>query len=101
MSLVQFQSPDRNFQLMQNAWAAELNPLLRNPANKSIILENVQLQAGSNTINTLLGRKLQGWSIVRQRGPAQIYDNQDNNQTPELTLILISSAAVSVNIEVF
>ena len=85
----------------QVQWAAILNPLLGNPMNGVSILKNVPLKAGSNTINTLLGAALQGWFIVRQRGPASIYDEQDNNQSPNLTLVLVSSANVNIDLAVF
>lgn len=99
--LTQFQSDDRDFQLLQNSWASQLNPLLDNPSLKSIILENIVLTSGTNVVNHKLGRKLQGWRIVRQRSAASVYDNQDANQQPALTLVLVSSANVSVNLEVF
>ena len=87
--------------LLQNRWVPILNALLRRPQLSSSVLANVQLVAGTNTINTLLGANLQGWSIIRQRGAATVYDQQDSNSTPNLTLILVSSAAVSVDILVF
>lgn len=99
--LTQFQSDDRNMQLMQNSWAADINPLLQNPSLQSIILPRVSLAIGSNTINHRLGRKLQGWRLVRQRAAASIYDTQDNNTMPQLTLLLTSNAVVIVDIEVF
>lgn len=99
-SLPQFQGGDTTFQLQQNKWAGILNPLIANPANNSLILKNVTLQVGPNNIPHLLGRKLQGWTIVRKRGPADIYDQQDSNQTPALTLILVSDTAVTLDIEV-
>lgn len=99
--LVQFQSDDRNFQMMQNSWASEINPLLSRPLNQSNILNNVVLINGTTVVNHLLGRKLQGWFIVGQNASAIIYDAQANNQKPELTLVLISNAAVTVNIAVF
>ena len=86
---------------MQTKWASILNPLLGNPVNNGSILKNVSLKSGSNTINTMLGRPLQGWSVVRQRGAAEIYDDQDANQSPNLTLVLVSNAAVSVDLLVF
>ncbi len=101
MALPQFQTDDKDFQLMQNSWASQLNPVLANPTTKSSILKNVQLIAGTNTINHLLSRKLQGWKLVRKRAAAEIYDEQDANQSPQLTLILVSNAQVSVDIEVF
>jgi hypothetical protein len=90
-----------SLQMLQTRWRSILNPLLANPTNNASILKNVSLKTGTNTVNTLLGQKLQGWSIVRQRGAASIYDQQDSNQSPELTLILVSSANVSVDLAVF
>lgn len=79
-------------------WASILNPFLQRPV--PIILENVSLISGSNTINHLLGHKLHTWKIVRQRAQASIYDNQDANQMQDLTLVLVSDAPVVVDIEV-
>ena len=101
MSLAYFQSDDRTLSLLQTSWSQQLNPIINSAPNNSTILTSVALVSGTNTINHLLGRKLQGWKIVRQRSSASIYDNQDNNQQPTLTLILISNAAVVVDIEVF
>lgn len=87
--------------MLETKWASILNPLLGNPSNNASILKNVNLIAGTNTVNTLLGQKLQGWRIVRQRGPASIYDNQDINQSPQLTLLLVSDNPVVIDLEVF
>lgn len=99
--LPNFQNDDKDFQLMQNSWSSKLNPLIANPMNSVSILKNVVLAIGSNTINHKLGKKLTGWQIVRQRASATIYDNQDNNQSPALTLVLISSGAVTIDLAVF
>lgn len=101
MLLPQFQNDDRPFQLMQNSWGAILNPLLQNPSNIPVVLKSVALINGTTYVNHLLQRKLQGWKIIRQRASASIYDDQDNNAQPDLTLKLISSAAVTVDLEVF
>lgn len=86
---------------METKWASIINPFISNPSLSSSIINNVSLKNGTTVINHLLGRKLQGWRLCRVRGPATIYDNQDKNQTPELTLVLISNAVVDVDIEVF
>lgn len=86
---------------MQNRWASILNPVISNPSGQSIILPNVLLANGTTVVNHMLGRKLIGWRVIRIRGLAGIYDTQDNNQTPASTLILVSNAAVSVDLEVF
>ena len=101
MALPIIHADNKDMQLMQNQWASQLNPILKNPTNNKSVLKNVQLLTGSNTINHKLGQKLQGWSIVRQRSLASIYDNQDSNQQQNLTLVLISSADVVCDIEVF
>ncbi len=86
---------------MQTAWATQLDPLLSNPCLQSIILKNVALINGTTVINHKLSRKLQGWKLVRIRAAATIYDSQDTNPSPDLTLRLVSNAAVICDIEVF
>lgn len=86
---------------MQNAWATQLNPLLANPLAQGQLLKSVSLVSGSNSINHKLGRKLQGWIIVRLRASATVYDTQDANQSPAVTLQLTASAPVTVDLWVF
>lgn len=101
-TLPQFQSDDRVFQMFQSQWASNINPVINNPTNQGILLKNVSLTAaGPNMVNHLLGRKLIGWKIVRQRAAASVYDTQDANPSPELTLSLVTSANVSVDLEVY
>lgn len=86
---------------MQSSWASEINPIIARQQNQSIILKNISLASGTTTINHRLGRELQGWKIVRQRSAANIYDDQDHNEMPSLTLRLVSNANVIVDLEVF
>jgi hypothetical protein len=65
------------------------------------ILPSVNLAVGLNKISHKLGRKLQGWFIVRQRASATIYDTQDVNKTPDINLYLNSSSIATVDIFVF
>jgi hypothetical protein len=67
----------------------------------SVILTQIQLSKGQTTVPHTLGRTLTGWQIIRQRGEANIWDNQDNNPNAGSYLLLSSSAAVSVDIIVF
>lgn len=87
--------------LMQTKWAGILNPLIGNPSLATRILPNQPLINGSNVINHGLGKALTGWRIVRLRASASVFDTQDSNPKPELTLLLTSSAAVVADIEVF
>lgn len=99
--LPKFGTADQALSQLQSTWAAALDPLLKLPIANSLILKNIVLSSGSNTINHKLGRNLMGWTIVRQRAGATIYDTQDTSPTPALTLTLVSSAPVSVDLLVF
>lgn len=101
MQLPYFQTSLKELSLLQTRWKAIIDPVIAIPSNQGSLLANVPLVNGSNTINHLLGRKLVGWSICRQNALASIYDAQDVNQHPELTLVLISNATVIVTLEVF
>lgn len=96
-----FQSNDQTFQLMQNSWVRVLNPIISNPSVNPTILKNITLKTGSNVINHLLGQKLVGWIVIRQRAEANVYDTQDTCQTPNLTLNLVSSADCVIDLMVF
>ena len=102
MQLPQIQSTVMGSVLMSlTRWRSILNPFVGNPSLNSVILENISLASGSNSVNHTLGRALTGWRIIRIRQSATIYDTQDVNPMPDLTLLLTASAACVVNIEVF
>ena len=86
---------------LSTKWAAIINPIIKNPSNNRNILKNVKLIAGTNVINHGLGAPLQGWNPIRIRAAATFYDQQDQNQMPDLTLVLVSSADVTIDLEVF
>jgi hypothetical protein len=98
MALPSFNTPDVTLSLVQSKWAAILDPVIDLPINHGITLKNVKLVTGNNKVNHRLDRKLQGWIIVRKRQAADIYDQQDTNQQPTLTLALNSSADCVVDI---
>jgi hypothetical protein len=78
-----------------------LNPIFNTQTLGGNLLSSISLIMGSNAINHKLGRTLTGWQIVRQRAAASIYDTQDTNSSPTLTLTLNSSAPVVVDLYVF
>lgn len=100
-SLPIFYTDNQDLSLLQTKWASILNPVIKNPTNQANILNNIKLINGTTVVNHLLGRNLQGWKVILQNAKASIYDAQSTNQTPELTLILISDALVTVSLEVF
>lgn len=87
--------------LASTSWASAIEPIINNAANQSIVLKNVSLVSGTNVVNHLLGQRLNGWKTTRVRALATIYDLQDTNPTPTLTLVLVASAPVVVDLEVF
>jgi hypothetical protein len=101
MSLPIFQTASKDLSLLQTNWAQQLNPVIQLPINSGSILQNVVLSSGLNVVNHKLGRKLQGWFIVRQNAAGSFYDSQDINPYPDLTLFLNSSATVTVHLFVF
>lgn len=94
-------SPKLPWDLANTKWAATLNPLLANPINNGLILSNLKLTSGANTINHFLNRPLQGYFVVLNSASTTFYDSQATNQRPDLTLILNASGATTVSLYVF
>ena len=104
MALPKFQqtnTSDQDLNTVQFNLVRTLNPVFDTPTLAGNLLQNVVLTAGDNSINHKLGRNLIGWQITRLRAASTIYDTQDTNKSPNLTLTLNSSAPVSVDIYVF
>lgn len=97
-TLTQFQTDDKDFQLMQNQWSAVLSPLLKNPLVAGNLLTGIALINGTLVINHKLGRTPQGWLIVDIDAAATVYRNAAFN---DLTLSLRSNAAANAAIYVF
>lgn len=96
-----YQSADQVTSRLQDAIIPALNRLLQNAFVQGSILKMVTLQVGSNQIPHGLNRKLQGWTLVRQRALANIYDTQDTNPSPQSTLSLVSDQVVTIDLYVF
>ncbi len=90
-----------DWETARTKWKSILDILLGNPSLDSIILNDVPLKNGFTTVNHKLGRKLIGWRIIRLNAIATIYDQQNTNQMPDKTLILVSNASVIASLEVF
>lgn len=102
MALKRVQSTDREINQLQTNLIDYIQPVINSQIVSGYVIQNVALRTGiSNVVPHGLGRPLIGWFIVRQRGPASVYDTQDTNTTPAQNLILITSADVSVNLFVF
>lgn len=96
------QTDDKDVNQLQRNVAKVLEPVASNPLVNGIILPSVALAFGDNDVPHKLGRTLQGWFIVRRHGNYRdIFDRQDTNTTPAMTLILNSSGTTTVDIYVF
>src|ERR1035438_7179512 len=89
---------DSDLATVQRNLVRVLQPVFNTPTLGGNLLIGQTLSVGANSINHGLGRNLNGWQIVRQRAQANIWDSQDANKTPNLTLALNSSAAVVVDL---
>ncbi len=98
MSLPNFQSDQREFQMMQSQWSAQIDPVLNLPQVKGLLLKDIVLSNGITIINHRLDRKQQGWIVTDINGAATIYRSQLFN---EKTLTLTSDAAVTVSLWVY
>lgn len=97
----QINTKDYELNRVQNNVGAAFESISNTPTLGGNLLQQVSLVTGTNIINHKLGRNLVGWQLTRQRGAASIYDNQDTNTMQNLTLILVSSANVVIDLYVF
>lgn len=87
---------------LQNAIADSINTILAKVSNDRTVLNGIKLIPGqNNVVNTTLNRTLTGYRIIGQTNQADVWDNQANNPSPNLTLWLECSVHVTVNLEVF
>lgn len=98
MQLPLQQTTVRDLSLIQTKWKAIIDPVLANPMTNMLILKNVAIVTGSNSVPHLLQQMQQGWVIVDIQGAAVIYRNGIFNDN---YLYLSSSANVTVSLGVF
>lgn len=64
-------------------------------------IAGVELASGSNTVNHRLQRALQGWRVTRLRAAAAVTLYEPTTGTDTLSLVLVASAACTVDLEVW
>ena len=77
-------------------------PMVQKVQNDSTFISNIVLKAANNptAVNHTLGRILLGYHLMPQ-GNAVIWDSQASNKQPQLTLLLNTSADVTINLLVY
>lgn len=93
-----FQDENQNFMLMQTRWQSVLNRWLGIPLSSGILLSDVVLASGANTINHLLARTQQGWMLTDINAAVTVYRSAAFN---DKTLTLTASGAATVSLYVF
>ena len=104
ISLNDFKDPQDQLRIInniQNNIEKTIDTIVSKNQNDSILLQNISLKTGDNIISHKLNKKITGWYIVRLRQPAIIYDTQDTNTQPNLTLLLTSDIDVIIDLLVF
>jgi hypothetical protein len=100
MSLALFKVQDPSVTLLENSWKSSIDPVLACPLVSGVLQKNIALTAGLNSVNTMLGRTLQGYLITGMHGAySEIYDVTSLN--PSLTLSLHSSVATTIDLYCF
>ncbi len=67
-----------------------------------ILLRDIPLLTGqTNLVNHKLQRKAVGYIVVRNNANSVVYDSQDTNDHPNLSLALLCSADTTVSLWVF
>lgn len=100
-AIARVQTTDRTINQLQSNIITGISQVIINPILDGTTLVSVPLVIGDNIVNHMLDRTLQGWFIVRQRASATIFDKQDSNATPDKTLVLNASGAVTLDIYVY
>lgn len=101
ITIARVQTADREINQLQSNIAQALGPLLSNDQAQGHLLKSIALASGSNSVNHGLGKALTGWSVARLRAQALVWDAQDANPTPDTTLSLVASAAVTLDLYVW
>jgi hypothetical protein len=97
-NISKIQTDNRVLNQIQDNVQRALQPLVTSPLSDGLILENVSLAVGSNSVTHPLGRAVKGWTTMRVRAAATFYDTQDSNPTPDKTLQITASAAATVDL---
>jgi hypothetical protein len=74
-------------ELMQTAWAKEIDPVIANTLIKGgLLITDINIKTGVNVINHLLNRKQQGYIITDINDSALLYRSKPfNNKTLTIT----------------
>ena len=91
----------RVFNTIQEHIIQAVKPLLTDPFLDGVLISDLELAVGDNIIDHGLGRKYQGYLITKQNAVSSFYLSSTTNNSQHLTIILVASAAVTIDLRVF
>ena len=86
---------------LQEYIATAFDGIQKSEIINGVLLKDVALINGATEVAHKLGRELRGWIVVGQSASASIWDSQATHTRKRKTLMLNSSAAVTVSLWVF
>lgn len=93
---------DPDLSRFQDRVREAVNPVLALPQlGGRTVSVTLQPTPDPTFINHGLGRRIQGWQVVRLKGQTTVWDEQDDESLPEKRLRLRSSAASEVEAEIY
>jgi hypothetical protein len=96
-----FHSPNRELVQLQSNIEAALSQFLVIPIMNGVLLENIELAVGDNSITHKLGRTVKGYIVTRVSAACDIYDKISTDTKLDQQFTLNSSSACTISIWVF
>jgi hypothetical protein len=96
-----FNSENREIVLLQANVESAFSQNIVSGLNNGILLENVELESGDNSVNHKLGRKIKGALVVAGGDGATIYNKILTDTELETKFTVNASADCTVNLWVF
>lgn len=101
-TLERVRTSDPDLRAVQDNVAAVVRDIGGRALLDGLLLDGVEVTTGAPvTVNHGLGRDLIGWVVVRKSATADVWDSQSTNRMPARSLVLNSSANVTLSIWVF
>jgi hypothetical protein len=86
------------WELANPLWSSVLNPIIKNPINSALIINQISLVSGTNVINHGLSQIQRGWFFTDINAAITAYRSAPFN---DLTLTLTCSGPAIANLAVF
>lgn len=96
-----FNSQSRELVQLQGNIQSAFSQVLLIPILNGVLLENLEIVAGDNTITHKLGRRIRGYLVTRKNSASDIYDKISTDTALDQSFTLNSSADCIISLWVF